>query len=172
MAGAPPGNAQAMPDLLRLSLRAADLALAPTRFVVRTVWGLLASDDPEPAPAEPAPHAEPPQTRPPEPPAKVRAKPSPKAARRAVRHEPTRGEAAAIRQQQRTTEQEAGSEGGPGAEISVAEPWEGYAAMTEEQVLDRLVGADDTVRAAVRLYESFNGGRQQILLATESVPQP
>jgi hypothetical protein len=64
-------------------------------------------------------------------------------------------------------EQDAGSEGGPGATIAVAEPWEGYEAMTEDQVLERLTGADPTLRAMVRLYESTHGSRRQILLATE-----
>ncbi|MDX6639191.1 MAG: hypothetical protein QOF12_202 [Solirubrobacteraceae bacterium] len=168
----PAGNPGAMPDLLRLPLRAAELALAPTRFAVKTIWGLLYPHDDYDAPAapEPAPRPEPPQTRPPRPRAKP--KPSPKAARRAVRHEPTRGEAAAMRQRQRMEEQEAGGPG-PGPEVDVAEPWEGYAAMSEEQVLDRLTGADEALRLAVRLYESFNADRQQVLYATEEpVAQP
>ena len=63
--------------------------------------------------------------------------------------------------------------GGPGPEIHVAEPWDGYDAMTEDAVLERLVGADPTLRAAVRLYESTHGGRRQVLLATdETAVQP
>jgi hypothetical protein len=163
-----------MPDLLRLPLRAADLALAPTRFVVKAVWGLLYPRDDHdaeaahaqaPAPPEAPPRPEPPQTRPRR--TAARPKPSPKAARRAVRHEPTKGQAAEIRQRQRMEEQDAGSEGGPGATVSVAEPWEGYAQMSEEQVLDRLTGADPALRAVVRLYESFNDRRSQVLYATE-----
>ena len=166
------GNAPAMPDLLRLPPRATDLALAPTRFAVRTIWGLLHSDDEPGAPeatavAEPVapPRPEPPQTRPRRAPARPKA--SPKATRRAARHEPTKGQAAELRQRQRMEEQDAGSEGGPGASVSVAEPWEGYGAMSEDQVLDRLTGADAATRAAVRLYETFNARRQQILYATE-----
>ena len=45
--------------------------------------------------------------------------------------------------------------------------------MTEDAVLERLVGADPTLRAAVRLYESTHGGRRQVLLATdETAVQP
>ena len=63
-------------------------------------------------------------------------------------------------------EQNAGGPG-PGATIEVAQPGDGYDAMTEDAVLERLIGADTTLRAIVRLYESQNGGRRQILIATE-----
>lgn len=163
-----------MPDLLRLPLLAADLATRPARFVIGRLLHLRGSDDdqvvvptppapeakaaPAPAPARPAPGKRSPARKP---------AVSPKAARRATRHEPTKGEAGRIRQQRHMEEQDAGSQGGPGATIAVAEPWEGYESMTEEQVLDRLTGADPTLRAMVRLYESMNGSRRQILLATE-----
>lgn len=160
-----------MPDLLKLPLRAIDLATRPTRFVVGKLLGLRHSDDDQVAPVAEPPAAAPPKPEPPQsvkPAAKPapKAKPSPKAVRRATRHEPTKGEAGRIRQQQHMTEQEAGGPG-PGATIEVAEPWDGYEAMTEEQVLDRLTGADPTVRAVVRLYENTHGGRRQILIATE-----
>jgi hypothetical protein len=171
-----------MPDLLRLSLRAADLVTRPARFAVGKLLRAHAaagggsvrrSDDDQPvaptaaAPPQAPPRPEPPQSAPPKKRAPARKPPSPKAARRATRHEPTKGQAAAIRQQARMEEQDAGSEGGPGATIEVAEPWEGYETMTEDQVLDRLTGADPTIRAVVRLYESMHGSRRQILLATE-----
>ena len=172
-----------MPDLLKLPLLAADLATRPARFVLGKLLDLRHSDDdqvtptqgpsfPTPAPA-PEPAAKAPAKPKPEPPqsAKKRAAakkaPSPKAARRATRHEPTKGEAGKIRQRRHMEEQDAGSEGGPGATIEVAAPWDGYEAMTEDQVLERLMGADPTLRAMVRLYESMNGSRRQILLATE-----
>lgn len=159
-----------MPDLLRLPLLAADLATRPARFVLGKLFELRhADDDQTVAPVEPVapPAPEPVPSAPRRERAPAQKAPSTKAARRATRHEPTKGEAAAIRQQARMEEQEAGSEGGPGATIAVAEPWEGYEAMTEEQVLDRLTGAEPTLRAMVRLYESMNGSRRQILLATE-----
>jgi hypothetical protein len=161
-----------MPDLLRFPLRAIDLATRPPRFVLGKLLALRHSDDDQVAPADTAEREaparpEPPQSAP-KPRAKAPAKPRPsvKAARRATRNEPTKGQAGQIRQQQHMEEQEAGGSG-PGATIDVAAPWEGYDAMTEEQVLDRLTGADPTVRAVVRLYESTHGGRRQILIATE-----
>lgn len=159
-----------MPDLLRLPLLAVDLATRPARFVLGKLLELRHADDDQTVatPVSPVPPTpEPPQSAPPRKRAPAKRAPSPKAARRATRHEPTKGEAAAIRQQARMEEQEAGSEGGPGATIAVAEPWKGYEAMTEDQVLDRLTGAEPTLRAMVRLYESMNGSRRQILLATE-----
>jgi hypothetical protein len=173
-----------MPDLLRLPLFAADLATRPARFVVGKLLSLRGSDDDAYTPAEPpAARPEPPSaaeaaTAPP-PPVSEKPRPAPKkrapakkapsvkATRRAVRHEPTKGEAAKIRQQARMEEQDAGSEGGPGATITIAPPWKGYDAMTEEQVLDRLTGADAATRAAVRLYEGIHGDRRQVMLATE-----
>lgn len=168
-----------MPDLLKLPLLAADLATRPARFVLGRLLDLRHSGDdqvvptpgpsfpgPDPAATMPAkPRPEPPQSAKKRAPAKKA--PSPKAARRATRQEPTRGEVGKIRQQRHMEEQDAGSEGGPGATIEIAEPWDGYDAMTEDQVLERLTGADPTLRAMVRLYESMNGSRRQVLLATE-----
>lgn len=146
-----------MPDLLKIPLRVADYASRPTRFVIGKLLELRRSDDDQrvvPVAEPPAP--EPPQSAAPKPKPAAK-KPSPKAARRATRHEPTHGEAAAIRAREHPT----------GPTIEVAPPWEHYDAMTEDQVLDRLSGADPTVRAMVRLYESQHGGRRQILIATE-----
>jgi hypothetical protein len=113
-----------MSDFLSLSLRAAELATRPIRMVVAKLVDFVTEDEPPratPAPPTPdprferEPHPEPPQTHPgPEPEA-----PSPKAARRAARHEPTRGQAATIRAEQR--EEEWGDEPGPGANIVIDE---------------------------------------------------
>lgn len=167
-----------MSDLLRLPLRAASLATLPARFALRTAWGLLshAGDDRDAAGTAsaatqaPAPVVEEPAEKPP-PRSKARAPrtrraPSPKAARRATRHEPTKGQAAAIREREREAERNAGGPG-PGPTIEVAPPWEGYDALSEEQVLDRLTGADAATRTAVRLYEGLNRNRQQVVFATD-----
>ena len=85
---------------------------------------------------------------------------------------PTRGQAAAIREAQRETEAAApaATTGGPpaGAAIHVEAPWEGYDTMRLDEVLARLEGADETLAAAVRLYESQHENRQAVLLATET----
>ena len=86
---------------------------------------------------------------------------------------PTRGQAAAIREAQRETEAaapvaSAGPAAGAGPEIHVEAPWPGYDEMPLDQVLARLEGADETLVAAVRLYEGRHESRQAILLATET----
>lgn len=173
-----------MPDLIRLPLRAIDLATRPTRFVIgkllraRTAAGggsvgrrdegqPAASEAPGTAAARPRPASSRPQpTRTaPSAPRRTRTPPT-KAARRAVRNEPTKGQAGEIRMREHMAEQEAGGPG-PGATVAVAEPWDGYGAMSEGAVLERLIGADPTLRAVVRLYESTHGQRRQILIATE-----
>jgi hypothetical protein len=171
------GEHRIMPDLLKLSVKAVDLATLPARFALRTAFGLLHRGDDAPAeehappPAAAAPVPPPPVRPAPARPARrrtaARPKPSPKAARRAARGEPTKGQAAAMRESLREEEQNAGGPG-PGATIEIAPPWEDYDALTEDQVLDRLTGADAAVRAAVRFYEGANGGRRQIVLATDA----
>jgi hypothetical protein len=54
------------------------------------------------------------------------------------------------------------------AEVHVAEPWEGYAALSAAEVVDRLADADETLRAAVRLFEGANEGREAVMHATEA----
>jgi hypothetical protein len=76
--------------------------------------------------------------------------------------EPTRGEAARIRVEQREAE---ATEESPGAEVRVDEPWQGYAAMNAPEIIDRLRASDDTVRAVVLLYERSNRGRKTVLRA-------
>jgi hypothetical protein len=97
--------------------------------------------------------------------------PSPKERRRAARREPTRGEATRERRSRAQAESAAAIETdtlpAPGPEIDVAEPWDGYAAMTAAEVVDRLADVDETTRAAVRLYELAHDERQAVLHATE-----
>jgi hypothetical protein len=78
--------------------------------------------------------------------------------------EPTRGDAARLREEQREAETTPES---PGAEIRVDEPWEGYRAMTAPDVVDRLRVADDATKAIVRLFESTHRKRKTILAATD-----
>ena len=78
---------------------------------------------------------------------------------------PTKGEVAAIREANREAE---GAEGGPGPELHVDEPWEGYAGMRLDEVLARLENATDAELAVVRMYEAQHENRQAVLLATEN----
>jgi hypothetical protein len=77
--------------------------------------------------------------------------------------EPTRGDAARLRQEQREA---ATTPESPGPEIRVDEPWDGYRAMTAPDVIDRLRVADDATKAVVRLFESTHRKRKTIIAAT------
>jgi hypothetical protein len=146
-----------------------------------------AANGADPAPAE-APRARRATTRttrpaatPPTPPADTEPPPKPRARRTARKATaakpasrrksgPTRGEAAAIREANREAEGQAASAGpaeGAGPHIHVEAPWDGYDAMPLDAVLARLADADETLLAAVRLYESTHESRQAVLLATE-----
>ena len=76
--------------------------------------------------------------------------------------EPTPGQAARIRVEQREAEQ---TEGSPGPEIHVEEPWPGYASMNAPEIIDRLRVSDDTVKAVVLLYERSHRARKTVLRA-------
>ena len=95
-----------MADILNLSLRVVDLTTRPARYVLGRLLERSHRD---------VPTAEPRFER--DEPAPPRRAPSPKARRRAARHEPTRGQAAAIRAQQR--EEEWGDAPGPGANVVI-----------------------------------------------------
>jgi len=60
---------------------------------------------------------------------------------------------------------EVGAEDGAGAELSIAEPWEGYSRMSASEIRSRLRGADAATMAAVSLYEAANKGRSTVLRA-------
>jgi hypothetical protein len=64
---------------------------------------------------------------------------------------------------------EAGAEDGAGAELSIAEPWEGYSTMSASEIRSRLRGADAATMAAVSLYEAANKGRSTVLRAAADV---
>jgi hypothetical protein len=62
---------------------------------------------------------------------------------------------------------EPGAEDGAGAEIHIAEPWEGYGQMTAKQVIERLNKATPAELAAVQLYEGSHRRRQTIVNAVQ-----
>jgi len=100
-----------------------------------------------PPPAE-APPTEPQTDRPPEAPA--------------PRAEHVSEEATLVRE-----DAEPGAEDGAGAQVTVAEPWEGYNDLNAQEVIGRLEGASSAELAAVELYEGGNRRRQTVLSAVE-----
>lgn len=60
-----------------------------------------------------------------------------------------------------------GAEDGPGAAISVAEPWDGYARMKADDVIARIGQASREELAVVELYEGTHRRRKTVLAAAE-----
>jgi hypothetical protein len=64
-------------------------------------------------------------------------------------------------------EAEPGAEDGAGAQLTVMEPWNGYARMNAREVIDRAREAGPAELAAVRLYEARHRSRQTVLAAVD-----
>ena len=62
---------------------------------------------------------------------------------------------------------EPGAEDGAGASVNVLEPWDGYAAMSAREVIERAEEATPAELAAVRLYEARHQSRQTVLAAVD-----
>jgi hypothetical protein len=60
-----------------------------------------------------------------------------------------------------------GAEEGAGAQIRIAEPWDGYAQLKAPEVVDQLAGRDQAELAAVELYESAHRKRQTVIDAAK-----
>jgi hypothetical protein len=64
-------------------------------------------------------------------------------------------------------EAEPGAEDGAGAQVTIDEPWDGYARLNARDVIARLSGASPAELAAVTLYETAHRARQTVLSAVE-----
>jgi hypothetical protein len=62
---------------------------------------------------------------------------------------------------------EPGTQAGVGAQVEVAEPWEGYDRMSVAEVTEQLSAASVEVAAAVRLYEVAGRSRKGVVEAAE-----
>jgi hypothetical protein len=62
---------------------------------------------------------------------------------------------------------EPGAEDGAGAEVHVAEPWEGYREFAADDVIDRIRGVSSAELAAVELYELSHRNRKTVLAAVQ-----
>lgn len=62
---------------------------------------------------------------------------------------------------------EPGAQDGAGAQVTVDEPWEGYAQLNAQDVIARIGEASAAELAAVDLYERVNRNRATILTAVE-----
>jgi hypothetical protein len=62
---------------------------------------------------------------------------------------------------------EPGAEDGAGAQVTIDEPWDGYAQMTARDITARLGDASQAELAAVQLYESTHKQRETVVSAVE-----
>jgi hypothetical protein len=60
-----------------------------------------------------------------------------------------------------------GAEDGPGAQLRVDEPWDGYAGQTAKQVIAAVADAEPATLAVVRLYEATHRKRSTVLGAVD-----
>lgn len=62
---------------------------------------------------------------------------------------------------------EPGAEDGAGAQLHVAEPWEGFSKLGARDVISRIADASPEELAAVQLYEALHRKRETVLTAVE-----
>jgi hypothetical protein len=62
---------------------------------------------------------------------------------------------------------EPGAEDGAGAQIRIAEPWDGYRTMKAADVIDRLSSVSTEVLATVELYELAGRNRKSVVAAVQ-----
>jgi hypothetical protein len=67
---------------------------------------------------------------------------------------------------------EDGAENGPGPELHVEAPWDGYDSMNAADIRDRLTAATQVEAAAVELYEATHKSRRTVLDAAERALKP
>lgn len=162
-----PGRSDAAPDHAppgRAEEGAEDRA-GDRETEVQTAAPPVPRDAPTPPPVprdEPAPEPAPPpaQRHEPTPPPVLREEPAPA---------PPADEPAHVSEEPTLVREDAepGAEEGAGADVTVLEPWEGYARMTASDVIARTSEASAAELAAVRLYESSHRGRQTVLDAVD-----
>jgi hypothetical protein len=99
----------------------------------------------------PPPPAPPPPASPP-PPSPVSVQPPPPAPAHVEREAVVVAESA-----------DAGAADGPGPEIRIDEPWEGYRKLTAQQVIAELAQADAETLAVVHLYEATHRNRRTVI---------
>ncbi|MHB8659689.1 MAG: hypothetical protein ACYC91_17425 [Solirubrobacteraceae bacterium] len=62
---------------------------------------------------------------------------------------------------------DAGAQDGAGAQVRVAEPWDGYAQMRAADVIDRVRAASSAELAAIQLYERGHRDRETVISAVK-----
>lgn len=159
----------ALPRIAELSLEAArqagSLALSVVRTVAAPVLGGRSGDATNGStrhwePASPRPLDDPPAP-PAAPPPPAAAAPAPPPSRPAAAPpEPAHVDREAVVVAESA---DAGAADGPGAQIRIDEPWDGYSHLKARDVTAQLATADPATLAVVRLYESSHRKRRTVL---------
>jgi hypothetical protein len=156
---------------LRLGLRATGLAVRGAREIVERVAelaGLACDESPSPD-FDSAPTAPPTRTEPPERPTQTQTADAPPV----NQSEPIDYDAPAqavpvhVDEGSELVEEVAdqGAEDGAGAQVRVAEPWDGYRGLRAADVIERLGQASAEELAAIELYELTSRRRQTVVAA-------
>lgn len=144
--------------LLGLIKLPVSLGVRVTKGAVELVWGLLHEQQAQPRP--PAPARPEPVTTP------RRAAPTPSPVRE-PEPAPPEPEHVDTGVEFVASFSEPAAADGAGAEVDVAEPWDGYAAMKAADVTKRLADASPEEAAAVELYEATHRKRRSVIAAAE-----
>src|SRR3954452_2399684 len=130
---------------LRLGLRIAGLVLRPVAGAVEHALGLDGDAQPREAAAPPQAAARP-----------VRVAPRPRREPQSRADVPEEPEHVSEEPVVVAEVADPGAEVGAGAQVSVAEPWDGYRQMKAADIIDRLAAATPEEVAVVQLYEGMN----------------
>jgi hypothetical protein len=159
---------------LRLGLRATGLAVRGVREIAERVAGLAGlTSDPAPAPDfDAAPAVAPTRTEPPARPTQTQTAGTlpPLHESEAIDYDaPEKAEPAHVDAGAELVEEvaEAGAEDGAGAQVRVAEPWDGFAVMRAADVIERVGQASPAELAAIELYELSTRKRQTVIAAAQ-----
>lgn len=157
---------------LRVGLRVTELTLRGTAEVLRRAAGLTGGSDhdghrpvADPRSAPPEPARRPAVAEQPTP-----AVPDPEVQAFTVDYDaPTPVEPAHVSEDAELVEEVAdpGAEDGAGAEVHIAEPWDGYRQLRAADVVNRLGGASTAELAAIELYEQAGRRRRTVIAAAQ-----
>ncbi|MEA2158162.1 MAG: hypothetical protein QOD66_542 [Solirubrobacteraceae bacterium] len=172
---------------VRGGVQASERAIALASFVVKTVTSSGSRDDyvvdasateerapeksaPGRRPSAPEPRMQPSRTQaaPPSPPAPP-APSEPAAEQAPPLTEPPPTEPVHVSEEPTLVEEfaEPGAEDGAGAQVTIAEPWDGYAHLNAKEVIARVSDANAVELAAVQLYEAAHRNRETVMTVVE-----
>lgn len=158
---------------LRLGLRATALAVRGARGIVERAAGLagLASDEAPSPDFHSAPTAPPTRTEPPARPTQTQTAGAPPLDQsEPIDYDaPPEAESAHVDEGRELVEEVAdpGAEDGAGAQVRVAEPWDGYGGLRAADVIGRLGQASAEELAAIELYELYARKRRTVIAAAQ-----